>query len=55
MTENEEAEASPWAGFELTLRAQFGDRARATAPLAPLTTFRVGGPAYFLVEPRTSD
>jgi UDP-N-acetylmuramate dehydrogenase len=37
------------------LRAVFGDRLRAGVPLAPLTTFRVGGPAEWLVEPRTSE
>ena len=31
-----------------------GDRVHAHAPLAPLTTFKVGGPADWLVEPRTS-
>jgi UDP-N-acetylmuramate dehydrogenase len=30
------------------------DRAMADAPLAPLTTFRVGGPADWLVETRTT-
>jgi UDP-N-acetylmuramate dehydrogenase len=44
-------------GFDVDrdLSAIFGDRARAEAPLAPLTTFRVGGPAEWLVEPRTSE
>ena len=38
------------------LESRFGrDRARANAPLAPLTTFKVGGPADWLVEPRGSD
>jgi UDP-N-acetylmuramate dehydrogenase len=31
------------------------DRVRRGAPLAPLTTFRVGGPAEFLFEPRSSE
>jgi UDP-N-acetylmuramate dehydrogenase len=31
------------------------DRVAAHAPLAPLTTFKVGGPADWLVEPRSSD
>lgn len=31
------------------------DRVREQAPLAPLTTFKVGGPADWLVEPRRSD
>jgi UDP-N-acetylmuramate dehydrogenase len=38
-----------------TLKKQFGDRARRSVSLAPLTTFRVGGPADWLVEPATSD
>jgi UDP-N-acetylmuramate dehydrogenase len=37
------------------LRAAFGDRVRANAPLAPLTTFRVGGPADWLVEAQGAD
>jgi UDP-N-acetylmuramate dehydrogenase len=37
------------------LRTAFGDRIQANAPLAPLTTFRVGGPADFLIETRSSD
>jgi UDP-N-acetylmuramate dehydrogenase len=41
--------------FFETLQEAFGDRARANAPLAPLTTFRVGGSADWLVEPRNSD
>jgi UDP-N-acetylmuramate dehydrogenase len=36
------------------LQHVFGERARAHQPLGPLTTFRVGGPADWLVEPRTS-
>lgn len=40
--------------FEQELRAAFGDRMRCRAPLAPFTTFRVGGPADWLVEARTS-
>jgi UDP-N-acetylmuramate dehydrogenase len=42
--------------FEQTLRSAFGaERVHAQAPLAPLTTFKVGGPADWLVEPRNSD
>jgi UDP-N-acetylmuramate dehydrogenase len=41
-------------GFETAMRAAFGDRLRAGAPLAPLTTFRVGGPADWLIETRSS-
>jgi len=37
------------------LRSAFGDRLQAEAPLAPLTTFRVGGPAEYLIETRSSD
>ncbi len=36
------------------LRAAFADRARANVPLAPFTTFRVGGPADWLIETRDS-
>jgi UDP-N-acetylmuramate dehydrogenase len=41
--------------FVESLTRLFGDRARFQAPLAPFTTFRVGGPAECLVEVRTSD
>jgi UDP-N-acetylmuramate dehydrogenase len=38
------------AGFDQTLRRAFGDAAvRRNAALAPLTTFRVGGPADWLI------
>jgi UDP-N-acetylmuramate dehydrogenase len=37
------------------LRGVFGDRVRERVPLAALTTFRVGGPADWLFEPRTSE
>jgi UDP-N-acetylmuramate dehydrogenase len=40
--------------FEQELRRRFGDRLRAEVPLAPLTTFKVGGPAEWLLETRTS-
>jgi UDP-N-acetylmuramate dehydrogenase len=37
------------------MRSAFGDgRLRAGVPLAPLTTFRVGGPAEWLIETRNS-
>ena len=42
-------------GFEALLRAAFGDRVQSQAPLAPMTTFRVGGPAEWLVETRGRD
>ena len=41
--------------FARALADAFGDRVRADAALAPLTTFRVGGPAEWLLEPRSSD
>jgi UDP-N-acetylmuramate dehydrogenase len=38
------------------MRSAFGpDRVHANAPLAPLTTFRVGGPADWYFEARSSD
>jgi UDP-N-acetylmuramate dehydrogenase len=40
--------------FERELREAFGDRARRDVPLRDLTTFRVGGPADWLVEARSS-
>jgi UDP-N-acetylmuramate dehydrogenase len=41
--------------FSAALGQRFGSRVRRDAPLAPLTTFHVGGPADWLVEPRTAD
>jgi UDP-N-acetylmuramate dehydrogenase len=41
--------------FGVALRRAFGDRARSNVPLAPLTTFKVGGAAEWLVETRSSD
>ena len=41
--------------FSKALVERFADRARRDVYLAPLTTFRVGGPADWLVEPKTSD
>lgn len=42
--------------FAVAMRSAFGaDRLRAGVPLAPLTTFRVGGPADWLIETRGSD
>jgi UDP-N-acetylmuramate dehydrogenase len=41
--------------FAAAARQAFGDgRVRAGVPLAPLTTFRVGGPAEWLLETRSS-
>jgi UDP-N-acetylmuramate dehydrogenase len=37
------------------LRAAFGDRARANVALAPFTTFKVGGPADWLIEMAGTD
>jgi UDP-N-acetylmuramate dehydrogenase len=43
-------------GFEDALVHRFGpDRVRRQAPVAPFTTFRVGGPADWLVETRSGD
>jgi UDP-N-acetylmuramate dehydrogenase len=43
------------AAFEATLHAAFGARVQRQVPLAPLTTFRVGGPAEWLLESRSAD
>lgn len=43
------------SAFFDALGAAFGDRARADVSLAPFTTFRIGGRAEWLVEPRNSD
>jgi UDP-N-acetylmuramate dehydrogenase len=37
------------------LSASFGDRARRDAPLAPLTTFKVGGTADWLIDARSEE
>jgi UDP-N-acetylmuramate dehydrogenase len=42
--------------FVSAAQAAFGpDRVRANVSLAPLTTFRVGGPADWLIETRSAD
>jgi UDP-N-acetylmuramate dehydrogenase len=41
------------ARAESILRAACGDRVRTSFPMAPLTTFRVGGPAAIFLEPRS--
>ena len=42
--------------FAESLRGRFGaGRVRAGAPLAPFTTFKVGGPADWLIETQNSD
>ena len=38
------------SGMAQALSAAFGDRARRDAPLAPLTTFKVGGSADWLID-----
>jgi UDP-N-acetylmuramate dehydrogenase len=44
------------SGFADSLRAAFGEeRVHSGVPLAPFTTFRVGGPADWFVETRSSD
>ena len=43
------------SGFVESLRSVFGDRVQVNAALAPLTTFRVGGPAQWLIETRGSE
>ena len=43
------------AGVERQLRAKFGDRLIRNAPLAPLTTFKVGGPADCLLLAQSAD
>ena len=42
-------------GFESILHAAFGARVGARVPLAPFTTFRVGGPAEWFLETRRND
>jgi UDP-N-acetylmuramate dehydrogenase len=37
------------------LRAACGDRLRADLPMAPLTTFRIGGPAALYLEPENEE
>jgi UDP-N-acetylmuramate dehydrogenase len=42
--------------FAAAMQSAFGDgRLRSDVPLAPLTTFRVGGPAEWLIETRSGD
>jgi UDP-N-acetylmuramate dehydrogenase len=42
------------ASFSTSIRAAFGDRVREQFPLAPFTTFKVGGPADWLLDVRSS-
>ena len=41
--------------FASEMTAAFGDRVLPNVPLAPLTTFKVGGPAEWLFESRSSE
>jgi len=41
------------ARAESILRAAAGDRVRTAFPLAPLTSFRLGGPAALYLEPES--
>lgn len=43
------------ARAEAILRAACGDRVRTRFPLAPLTSFRIGGPAALYLEPESDD
>ncbi|HUF23289.1 MAG TPA: UDP-N-acetylmuramate dehydrogenase [Vicinamibacterales bacterium] len=43
------------AAVDRELTALFGERVRQGAPLAPLTTFKVGGPADWLIDARSED
>jgi UDP-N-acetylmuramate dehydrogenase len=43
----------PLARAERILRAAAGDRVRTAFPLAPLTSFRLGGPAALYLEPES--
>src|SRR5205085_1310234 len=48
--------AAGMSDFAAAMRQAFGaDRLFADAPLAKLTTFRVGGPAEWLIETRNSE
>ena len=44
---------SDLARAEAILRAACGERIRSDFPMAPLTTFRVGGPAWLYLEPES--
>ncbi|MGZ5296814.1 MAG: UDP-N-acetylmuramate dehydrogenase [Actinomycetota bacterium] len=45
--------SEPLARAESILRAAAGDRVRTAFPLAPLTSFRLGGPAALYLEPES--
>jgi len=46
-------DAAGLARAEVVLRAACGERLRTSFPLAPLTTFRIGGPAALFLEPES--
>ena len=43
------------ASLSAAVQRAFADRARPRCPLAPFTTFKVGGPADWLIDVRTSE
>ena len=43
------------SAFQAALQVAFGARVRSDVSLAPLTTFKVGGPAEWLIETRTGE
>ena len=56
MTRSSTAEVEPALAAAATLLArQFGERLGRDVPLAPMTTYRVGGPAALFVDVRTLD
>jgi UDP-N-acetylmuramate dehydrogenase len=47
--------SAPLAEAERLLREACGDRVRRSFPMAPLTTFRIGGPAALYLEPESDE
>ena len=47
--------SAPLADAERLLREACGERVRRSFPMAPLTTFRIGGPAALYLEPESAD
>jgi UDP-N-acetylmuramate dehydrogenase len=47
--------SAPLADAERLLRQAFGERVRRSFPMAPLTTFRIGGPAALYLEPESEE
>ena len=45
--------SAPLAEAERLLQEAFGERVRRSFPMAPLTTFRIGGPAALYLEPES--